>query len=52
MNTTRFYAYVFRTVLDGIVDYETRLLTSRESRDYFRDLSKKFDYVDYFKQVL
>lgn len=52
MNTVKIYAYVFRTLLDGVVNYELRLLSSRDARAYFQELSKKFDYVHYFNQVL
>lgn len=52
MNTTKIYAYVFRTLVDGVINYELRLLSSREARAYAQELSKKFDYVHYFKQVL
>lgn len=52
MNTTKIYAYVFRTLLDGVINYELRLLSSRDARAYARELGKKFDYVHYFKQVL
>ena len=50
MNTTKIYAYVFRTLLGGVVNYELRLLSPRGA--YSRELGKKFDYVHYFKQVL
>nr|DAW03509.1 MAG TPA: hypothetical protein [Microviridae sp.] len=52
MNTTKIYAYVFRTLLDGLVGYELRLLSSRDARAYSQELGKKYDYVLYFKQVL
>ncbi len=52
MNTAKIYAYVFRTLLNGVASYELRLLSSRDARVYSQELGKKFDYVHYFKQVL